>query len=146
VEPVFEVSLPAPLPEVPDMPEVPELGVVPVAVPVPVASLAGGVVVVPVPVASVGMVPVPVVPVPVAPVPVSPAVPLAPVLVLGVVVAGVVAVVSPVPVVLVVSFFLHAARLAMRAAAKRTFDAVLSAFIFLLLVHVYTCRRFQVRR
>jgi hypothetical protein len=85
---------------------------------------------------------VPVVPVPVAPVPVSPVVPVAPVPVPVVpaapvlpvplvpeVLLGAVADVSPVPVVLVVSFFLQAARLAIRAAANRIFDALLRAFI-----------------
>jgi hypothetical protein len=65
---------------------------------------------------------VPVVPVapvlPVLPVPLVPELPL-----------GAVAEVSPAPVVLVVSFFLQAARLAIRAAANRTFDALLRAFI-----------------
>jgi hypothetical protein len=58
------------------------------------------------------------------PVPVVPVVPLVPELLLGAV-----ADVSPVPVVLVVSFFLQAARLAIRAAANRIFDALLRAFI-----------------
>jgi hypothetical protein len=90
------------------------------------------------------VVPVPVVPVPVAPVPVSPVVPVAPVPVPVVpaapvlpvplvpeVLLGAVADVSPAPVVLVVSFFLQAARLAIRAAANRIFDALLRAFICL---------------
>jgi hypothetical protein len=96
-----EVPVPeVPVPEVPEVPDVPDEPVPPV---VPVA-------------------PVPVVPVPAAPV--VPVVPLVPELLLGAV-----ADVSPVPVVLVVSFFLQAARLAIRAAANRIFDALLRAFI-----------------
>jgi hypothetical protein len=74
--------------------------------------------------------------VPVAPVPVvSPAVPVVPVAVVPLVplvpelLVGAVADVSPVPVVLVGSVFLQAARLASKAAANRTFDALLRAFI-----------------
>jgi hypothetical protein len=61
--------------------------------------------------------------------PVSPVVPVPPVPLVPDVLLGAVADVSPVPVVLVVSFFLQAARLAIRAAANRIFDALLSAFI-----------------
>jgi hypothetical protein len=57
------------------------------------------------------------------PVPVVPVVPLVPELLLGAVA------VSPVPVVLVGSVFLQAARLAINAAANRIFDALLRAFI-----------------
>jgi hypothetical protein len=86
-----------------------------------------------VPVVPVAPVPVvsPVVPVPLV-APVVPVVPLEPELLLGAV-----ADVSPVPVVLVGSVFLQAARLAISAAANRIFDALLRAFICLLLVHVY---------
>jgi hypothetical protein len=62
--------------------------------------------------------------VPVVPVAVVPLVPLVPELLVGAV-----ADVSPVPVVLVGSVFLQAARLASKAAANRTFDALLRAFI-----------------
>jgi hypothetical protein len=65
--------------------------------------------------------PVPVVS-PVVPVAVLPLVPLVPVLVLGAVAAGSV-------VTVVCSVFLQAARLAIRAAANRIFDALLRAFI-----------------
>jgi hypothetical protein len=117
-----------------------EFGVVPVP-DVPDVSLP---VVPDVPVPVVPVAPVPVVPVPVAPVPVSPVVPVAPVLppmvpvpvaVVPVVplvpelLLGAVADVSPVPVVLVGSVFLQAARLAISAAANRIFDALLRAFI-----------------
>jgi hypothetical protein len=54
---------------------------------------------------------------------VVPVVPLVPELLLGAVA------VSPVPVVLVGSVFLQAARLAISAAANRIFDALLRAFI-----------------
>jgi hypothetical protein len=92
-------------------------------VPVPVAPVPVSPVV---PVAG-GVVPVaPVAPVPVA---VSPAAPVLPVPLVPDVLLGAVADVSPVPVVLVVSFFLQAARLAIRAAANRIFDALLRAFI-----------------
>ena len=121
---VPDVSLPV-VPDVPDVPDEP----VPV-VPVPVVPVAP-VPVVPVPVAPVPVSPVvPVVPVapvpvvsPVVPVAVVPVVPLVPELLLGAVA------VSPVPVVLVGSVFLQAARLAINAAANRIFDALLRAFI-----------------
>jgi len=114
---------------VPDVPDV-SLPVVPVVPVVPVAPVP----VVPVPVAPVPVSPVvpvapvvPVVPVapvvPVVPVAVVPLVPLVPELLLGAVA------VSPVPVVLVGSVFLQAARLAINAAANRIFDALLRAFI-----------------
>jgi hypothetical protein len=71
----------------------------------------------------------PVVPVAPVPVPVVPAAPVLPVPLVPEVLLGAVADVSPVPVVLVVSFFLQAARLAIRAAANKIFDALLRAFI-----------------
>jgi hypothetical protein len=91
--------------------------------------------VVPVPVAPVPVSPVvpvvPVAPVPVVPAPVVPAAPVLPVPLVPEELLGAVADVSPVPVVLVVSFFLQAARLAIRAAANRIFDALFRAFICL---------------
>jgi hypothetical protein len=118
---VPDVSLPV-VPEVPDVPDEPVPDVPVPVVPVPVAPVPVSPVV---PVAPVlpPMVPVPVVS-PAVPVAVVPVVPLVPELVLGAV-----ADVSPVPVVLVGSVFLQAARLAISAAANRIFDALLRAFI-----------------